>query len=892
VRRNLLLVGAIAVLGGMFALLFADSGGDRRETPDQRGVPDPHVAAGTPQAPGAITDAASKRQEIARSGAAMPESGAAGAASGTSGDFLLLQVVLRETGAPVPGARVQVLAPTPESLADIERAFFAGTTLAALLEQFGTSRTADAEGRARIPRPTDLVLIAASKGDLYGVLEMNKVYESLDKEGVLRLELETEPALRIRVRDQNGRPVAGIPVALRVGDGDDFSSFDLMRVNTDAEGVGTLPQARAFSRVSSPSQDVGHYAAIAVVLLETVRVPLDLEKIPIEPVELVLPPTGAVRVRLQDSAGNPLREELLVALSRARDNPEDDDDWLAPGMPGFGASTEWGTNGEALFPFVGLGLAIHVSALYPGAPKATIVLARGPTQPGESIEVVLRETLDYPVLLVALRNAQDAPVSGRAVTALVMHSHADGTWDETFHLEADAEGRVRLPLLLGSESASLAIAWSVRDDIGAPPLIGRSDLARLPAPGENDLGVIRLVAAPLLAAGRVAGPDGAPIAGAQVTPSRRTIYGENQEDFFWESVGSLRTQTAADGGFTLYGPWNEPELQLEAEAEGWLSAALATRPGARDLEIRLGAAAALEGRIVADAGVDRDAIRVSLRYLNAPLTDDPDGNDATVGVDSDSGRFRFQPAPPGIADLTLEVANFRQDAEPLLVIPSVQVGGPPDARLDPVDLRGKLHGCRIRATGEGGVTLDYCEAWPVARPDWAVQGWQGRIGLISLEPLGEVTVTAPGWREVRFTPTAPDAEIVLPRGYEVRVATAAGAVLQGDKRLGCFLIPESGEDAWTRGTRMVFDNSGEALLLVSNVGVYRVEFFLTKASDDDVFDPFGWDFEWIPRADDEPVTRIRVEDSRRAQSFRAEAPAAQRIAEVAASSHEEAADGE
>ncbi len=875
----------------MLALLFSDSAGGRPETPDQRGHLNPRVAAGTPAAPGAISDAASERQEIQRSGAAVPESGASGAAAAAAGDSLQVQVVLRETGAPVPGARVQVLAPTEEMSAEIESAFFTGTTLEALFEQFGTSRTADAEGRARVPRPTDMALVAASKGDLYCVLELNEEYEPLSAESVLRLEIETEPALRIRVRDQTARPVAGVTVALRVGDGDDFS-FDLMRVNTDAEGVGTLPHARAFSRAFSPSEDASIHAAIVAVLLEAARVPLDLEKIPAEPVDLVLPPTGAVRVRLQDSAGNPLREELPVALSRARENPEDDDDWLAPGMPGFGASTALGTNGEVLFPFVGLGLVIQVSALFPGAPKATTVQARGPTQPGESVEVVLREALDYPILLAALRDAQDAPVSGRAVTVQVMHSNADGSWDEAQHLEADEDGHVRLPLLLERESASLAIEWSVRGDDGDPPLIGRSDLARLPVPGENDLGVIRLVAAPVLAAGRVVGPDEAPIAGAQVTPSRRTRYGEDPEEFYWESVGSLRTQTAADGRFTLYGPWNEPELQLEAEAKGLLSASLTTRAGARDIEIRLGAAAALEGRVVADAGVNLDAIQVSLRYPDMPLTDDPDGHDASVGVDSDTGRFRFQPAPPGVADLVLEVRRLLPPGEPLLVIPSVQVGGPPDARLDPVDLRGKLHGCRIHVTGEGGVPLERFDAWPVANPDQAGGGWLGHVEVISLQPLGEVSVNSPGWREVRFTPTGPEAEVVLPRGYEVRILTAAGAVLHGDRRLACFLMPESGGIAWMRGTSMVFDDSGVALLQVSNAGPYLIEFFLTDGAEDDLFRPHGWDFNWIPRADEEPAARILVEDTNRTQSFRAEAPPAKRIAEVAAGRHGEAADGE
>lgn len=794
-------------------------------------------------------------------------------------ELVEILVLRRADGSPVPGAEVLVLTLREEQEREAAEEFFLGASVDAFIEKFGVKHRADAAGVARVPPPNDDTVLMARQGTLFGLGEWREMRQMRGPGGRVPIEVEESPDLLIRVRDDAGRPVAGIMVALRVGSGDYFS-FDLLRARTGEDGIGRIGKAAAFARLFSPMEGASHSAALATVLATAVAVPVDVANLPTEPIELVLPPHGSVRVLLRNPDGTPAQAPLLVALAKARVNPEDDDDWLAPGMPGFDALSGRTESGSILFERVGIGLSLQASAVFPGAPQASVARRPGPQRAGETVEIVLTEQRDYPILLAQAQDRDGRPLANQPlkVRFLMQDDQVDRRNDQ--ETRTDASGRVRLALRpVAAEEQALAILWERPAADGLPELTARTALDQALRPGESELGIVRLLESPLLASGRVLDASGAPLVGARVVPMHQRVTDfALLDDVYLEADYERSRLTDLLGGFTLTGAWSEPELTLEVQADGHLSASVTVAPGATGVEIRLTSSFGLAGRLLADPGVDLSRLALQLQYLSLDAGSPPLG----VSVDPDSGRFHLEGAPAGIADLVISAPGLLAGEGEILRLAGLQIGAaPPDPRLDPIDLRGKLHGCIVQARAAGGWILEDLQAWPAAHPEAVSYGWDGTVSLIAAAPLGEVVVTATGCRETRFTPLRPREEVELPAGLPVRISLDGTADAGSGFRLGVFLFPEDDPGSWTRGARALFGPGG-ADLLVARTGRFRVEFLVAPADADQPVSGW-WNFAWVPRAEDEPAQYVEVLESGSAQAFRLAPPLAARVAEAAAS---------
>lgn len=112
-------------------------------------------------------------------------------------------------------------------------------------------------------------------------------------------------------------------------------------------------------------------------------------------------------------------------------------------------------------------------------------------------------------------------------------------------------------------------------------------------------------------------------------------------------------------------------------------------PGRRDLRLVAPRACELTGRALLDDGVDGQRIRVRVLVPGAPIPTERLGTDREVRIGAD-GSFRIAPLPPGRYDLDF---RFLANGEPFHRIEGIEVapaGKSVDARLDAVDLRGKV----------------------------------------------------------------------------------------------------------------------------------------------------------------------------------------------------------
>lgn len=871
-RRTLVLLLVLAGIVAAALLLFTGpeaphDGEDptSAQGPQQPGPGDPLGAAG------AGTGTPPDRQPgIERSGAdpeALPPLAAAG-------EMMEVEVLRRADRSPVAGAEVVVVDLDESRSEQLMEEFFIGATVDGILDQFGTRHLTGSDGRVRVPMPREEALVAGRKDALFGLHNWDRSATLASVDRRVTIEVDEAASLRVRVTDENGRPAAGVPVALRVGAGD-FFSFDLLRASTGADGIGVIPRAAAFTAIFSPMDGGNFSAAIAAVLPAPVTVTVDIQNLPAEPVELRLPPTGSVRVSVQTADGRPSTEPLLLALAKARDNPEDDDDWLAPGMPGFDAAAQRTVNGEALFHHVGLGLPIQVSAVFPGAPMASIARAPGPQRAGETVQLILVEELDYPILIARLVDAAGQPLAGQTVQVQLLLPDDERDWSNRHEQQTAADGSIRIGLIpVSEEEACVAIEWLRPADAERPELFTRQELSRPFDNGENDLGTITLGPAAHLASGRVLDPDGKPVAEARVTPNHRRIDELEPGLIDLEPDFARRKTTDATGAFVLTGAWSDPDLALVVRAPGFLPAEVVIAPGAQNLEIRLSRSFALTARMVADPGVDLTELRIELEYQDRSEDEE---TPTWARVNEKDSTLTFRDAPPGLADLVFRLSSTAGPDEELLRIGGIAVGSAAqDPRLNPIDLRGKVYGCRIKARGADGTELEDLQAWPAAHPDAMARGWEGSVSLLSREPLGEVVVAAEGWRELRLTPVKPTEEVVLAAGLPIRLTGPAAA---GNYRLGVLLISESDPGSWWRGTRQMFDAGGTARAVLSAPGRYQVAYLVAPPLAEGEEDS-PWEQAWVQHSEGESRQVIEVLESNAMQTFRLNPPPADRLAEA------------
>jgi hypothetical protein len=871
-RRTLVLLLILAGIVAAVLLLLTDGDGPRSSSGEDPAATEgpQNPARGDPLgATGGGTGTGPDRQPgIERSGAD-PE---APPPLATDSEMMEVEVVRRADRTPVPNAEVIVVDLSEENAEQLMEEFFLGLSVESVFERFGTRHRTGPDGRVRLPIPGDDGLFAGSKENLFGLQTWYGAESLTGPERRLTIEVDADAALQVRVSDENGRPVAGVQVALRMGDGDSFS-FDLLRARTGEDGIGRIPHAAAFATVFGPDAGANFSAAIAAVLPTAVATPVDIKLLPEEPVELRLPATGSVRVKVLQADGNPCAEPLLVALAKARDNPEDDDDWLAPGMPGFDAASQRSADGEVRFDHVGLGLPIQISAVFPGAPQASIVRAQGPQRAGETVDLVLTEQLDYPILIARLVDSAGQALAGQTVQAQLIMADDERDWSNQHEVQTGADGTVRVGLTpVSEEEVSVAIEWVRQAEGNLTELYARQDLARPFHVGENDLGAVTLGPSPLLASGRVLDPEGKPVPGANVMPQHRRMDELEPGVIHLEPEFEKRRETDKQGNFSLNGVWTEPDLALTVRAQGFLPAEVVIVPGAQDVEVRLSRSFELKARLLADPGVDLSELGINLQYQDKgeeeirtwPRMNDKDGT------------LSFRDAPPGRADLVLTITGMGTDIE-VLRIGDIAVGsGVPDPRLDPIDLRGKLYGCRISARGADGSELEDLQAWPVANPAAVSHGWEGAVSLISQAPLGEVAVAAQGWRELRLTPVKPTEEVVLTAGLQIRITTQT---IAGNYRLGLLLISENDPGSWWRGTRQMFDAGGRASAILSSPGRYQVAFLIAPSLAEGEEDE-PWGQVWVQQPEGEARQVIEVIESNTVQSFRVNPPPAERIAEA------------
>ena len=306
-------VGGVAALVVMVAWLL------RSEPPDAR---TPRVATGESVAMVPTTTPAAERRDAPT--IAMQEPIEAWDARNpdleeTSIDLL----VLTEEGHPAPGARVLVADETQLDVRSDDVVFWARPDAEQQLERRGRALETDGRGRTRVTDLRGLAFVAARRGEMFGLRT-----GGIRGTGSATITLYRDRAVMVEVVDEQGNPRPDTPVALSRSY-DDLESHLFVGTPRPGETSVRIDGIRWRTARTNPDQWTLFSVAPFVALHARPReargwARIDPERLPDEPIRLVVGPTGRIRVRVENADGSPYLKPgsvicTLLASQIARD---------------------------------------------------------------------------------------------------------------------------------------------------------------------------------------------------------------------------------------------------------------------------------------------------------------------------------------------------------------------------------------------------------------------------------------------------------------------------------------------------------------------------------------------------------------------------------------------
>ena len=675
--------------------------------------------------------------------------------------------------------------------------------------------------------------------------------------------------LLVRVLDPSGRPRAGVPVTFgrwhylsahflggsmqslmggsleghsRAPDG--IARIDGIRVEPIDEGSGEGMASK------------NRWIVTAQVLLpEFSQQSVDISAWPQEPVELVVPDWGAVRVLVEGIPAGLQAECLLSTL-------------VTPGgRRGNRSAPASVERSEALFPRVGLGLVVEAE-LTLNDHRMGKVTGPGPITPGS--EVTLRVELEH---LQALRGrllGQDGRPVGEGEWSFKFWHSSRSRARSPFDLRwsTDEEGRfhVILPESLSAlEPGSVTIsAWSSSWQTILDGPVARAVLPRSLGAGTHDLGDLSLAPPETLVSGRVVDTRGNPVEGARLELSemtRRTRAGKERwrpiviGDAYDEPDEAPGGQNLSgkDGTFSLPAPESilarggtarGTQLSLHASLEGYLmSEPLRCRAGSEDQVITLERAGALALELQLPVRMESStALTLELVQRLAG------GETKSIRLGSEPGRGEeviWSTIPSGSYTFKVHHSCF---LDPLVEIPGLWVepdGVTRDPRLLPLDLRSELRLVKLTLLDEVGQPLrGPASAGQVGQELVHDEGGEEGLDLAVRELLvpvrsslpRDVKVEALGYRSVTLKALASDRSVSMSPGFPVTFRLESCAPRPDDDGVirAYLLSAGGGEFGWSKGADVLFgpelvaeiegDPCSSVYLsaLVPEAGTYRV----------------------------------------------------------------------
>jgi RNA polymerase sigma factor (sigma-70 family) len=606
--------------------------------------------------------------------------------------------------------------------------------------------------------------------------------------------------LAVQVRFPDGQPAREVGVEYLAGKGGGKRG-SYLRAFTNEVGLAKLRNLQAIT--SAQSADVTeHSVRVSIASNDPVTHEFSLDAIPRSPIQIVIPQTVALRVKVPDEFPAKGRWYMHLVAEGSVARPEC---FVEQGATGDVVTTADLVEGEARFEYVQPGFRGYVRLQLPTGGGQSFLWQRVEVPMNATGEVSMQmkfpeDRIGFPVLIVdkegELLDDQTWSISGHLVedgTASTLDARLPAGQSESWKIfgrvsvQADAtwSGSCLLNVQHKDEQGVVQVAFL---DLQGSKLDAHEP--RIQVVAYDDL----------IASGRIVDGNGNPM--ERVRLGFNGKYRDTGAGFY-DAFDAI-IWTGPDGRFELRG-----ELgiltELEAMVPGSSSDSFRFVEGKEDQVFVIELGADLKGTVLVDEGISADLVGASL--LGA------DGKQLRGLIEIKAGgKVRVQYQTAGPAELVLSDTFGKE----LFRSPYFElVGGEivePDF-LNPADLRGRLHQHRVEVLAPDGSQVSEF----VLREVESGRTAKGRspLTLVSVDSHFQAVVDAPGYALSEPVTVAGDEVVQLAAPIQLKLDVPEGLNLENSKFdwvLRCESTDGSVPD-WQLVREIYLDGGGQVLQL-------------------------------------------------------------------------------
>lgn len=714
----------------------------------------------------AVTPLSSEVQEGAREEVAESE---------TSGRVRRVRVVRDEDGVRLPGAEVRFVRHT--EFVEWRRKHALGGRSDALpcIQALGESHTADEAGVVLLPIADEMACVSGTLGDYFTVQTLHPGDETAE------LRLVLAPPLRVLVVDPQGSPVSGASVGLFEFLPGAPSRTLVRETFTDPSGIASLHPLKKHI-----AGDAHYRVGLYFPLASPVEVQVAPLQPPAEPIRLVAPPTGSVRVVLVGDDEEPWPKQVDISLYAIVPSRTERERMVRSDQRDHRRLT--GVR-ELVFPHVAVGLDVHLYVYGVGTRKDVALNHPGPRAQGEQVVIRIPFTERY-AWIEGRFVREDGGEVPNSLDLLALDLDSDTSRIDR-GMTVDPDGSFRI--VLTDRVPAGARCWmSIQTDNLLVPSLSVSFEIIAPVPGTGTrVGRVVLHEAPLIVGGTVTNVDGEPLELAHLSLGDQLHQPDGSFD--WNLTGFARGYTDDEGRFEIRGEVLPDAYALHAGARDHETSWIPFELGQSDLRIVLAHRGGLVGqlRLPSSFSVERLAI------VARPASDEPPdwwrNSNRSVGVTQDGG-FEIPDLNPGAYEIGVLTGRY---SEPLAVLGEVEISRgeehAPEFLAD-VDLtRLKVLDIQVVPPAGGSVEGLIGIGAEAGLRRFRIQ--DGLVSIVTAQVSLEVTVLVEGYRPVHIPDLRESTIVDLESGIPVVVTLPAGFTLpDAPLFLDVALIP----DGWER----------------------------------------------------------------------------------------------
>lgn len=686
-------------------------------------------------------------------------------------DDLRIVVLASDTREPIPGAVVRTWdCPSDGWGLTLNYDSWVGPSLERHMTEKGREYVTDEHGEVDLPPSRRNRFVTARSGDRSAFLR----FQATDH-GSAEMLLVRRHDIRVRVLDERRAPRPHVVVTM-ANCSDDHGFW---KTTTDERGECQIEHVELLWEElgTDLSQPVAIFAGVPC--LPRVEEWIDPLHLPGGVVELVLPATGSMIVRVVDERGHTVPVQGEVTWASWTESTR--------GRPAFGSESVVAltdlVDGVARIDDVGLGLRLAVEADVHGTGDVSIEIA-GPTVVNEVVNVSIPFAPDHTLLLARVVDEAGHPLANREFDwrrilddGVAIQASGRDT------LRTDSEGRFTWTLRrsaadTGASTHRTGFLCEVAEgDVRAQAVV------RFPleiGTAVTDLGDVVAARRGPLVRGRVVDEADRGVQGILVLPRLHDAVGFQDAETFDAQI------TDAEGRFAMFGPCLGLDLRVHAEGIGIVDpqvAAVPCREGTVDVTLHARSFGHLEGSALVDheAGdelVVRFESRAAASRPDAPVREP---EEATWWRAGDRICFRFDAVEPGLGRVSFLGSD---PTAPCVVVDDVEITSGEVSRpasLVDVDLRGKLAKRTPEDAPTGTLEFTVVDAGGRPIPRGVVWVWRadddgpwehffaGGRSRPDIEGLTRLEFWAPGHRAVVLRAPFVERRVVLGPMYEIEV---------------------------------------------------------------------------------------------------------------------------